>query len=370
MLIYLLLVATPIVFANGLDTVPDKPVYYERTAKGLTRFFYDDRYFLADKDCQFKAIERVGQYDFQQQVFTGEFTDFNYLGRAILKGNYRNGRKEGEFSAYHPNGQLKWVVSYVQDIPQGLRTYYYPDGKPLLEVEYREGGTFIRSFWDQRGRKQVSEGKGKYEFAVEADGYNEFGYVRYIRKGRVVDGRPHGIWGIEYLFADGKKANAGYERYQYGVFQDGYEQFKEESFYDGPRYGVLPADFYVRADAMIGKGCTIDEYSGFTVYLSKHLEEWFDGEVDELPDPVKIEFTVAVKKSGEPGKIEMTGTFPRKRYADLLLEAIGWVNFWFPSFADGDFIDDNLTVSVEAFPDAAERKLRFFDVTIRREKGI
>src|SRR3546814_10732483 len=69
----------------------------------------------------------------------------------------------------------------------------------------------ILNFWDRRGRQRVTDGDGRYEFSVAADSYNEFGYKRYIRTGRVVDGRPHGNWIIEFLFGDGKEKSAGYE---------------------------------------------------------------------------------------------------------------------------------------------------------------
>src|SRR3546814_10387452 len=90
----------------------------------------------------------------------------------------------------------------------------------------------IPNFWDRRGRQRVTDGDGRYEFSVAADSYNEFGYTRYIRKGRVVDGRPHGNWTIEYLFGDGKEKSAGYEYYNKGRFVQGYEAYTDEEFFE------------------------------------------------------------------------------------------------------------------------------------------
>lgn len=370
LLIGLLLIAPSLVLADGLDTMIHKSVYYEKVSDEITRFFYDDHYYLVDKHCPFKTIERVGQYDFQQQLFIGEFTDFDNRGRAILKGSYRAGRKDGDFKAYHPNGQLKWEVSFIQDSPSGLWKFYYPDGKPLLEVTYDNGERRILNFWNQLGKQRVTDGNGRYEFEVASDGYNEFGYVRYNRKGKILEGRPHGSWAIDYIFANGKKQNAGFEFYQHGKFVQGYDVYTDEEFFDAPRYHLTPLIFFFRAETMIAKGCTIDEHEGFTGYLAEHLENWFEGEVGEIPDPLTIEFMISVKKNGEPGRIEIGNTFDIKRYADLLLEGLNGVTFWFPSYANGEYIDDTLTVTAEVFPDAVERKLRFFDVTIRREKGI
>lgn len=352
------------------DTTQPAARFVEDAPNGMTRFFYDDYYYLADKECQFKAIERVGYFDRDKRVFAGEFTDFDNAGRVVLRGSYRDGRKHGLFRAYHPNGQLKWEVNFAEDLPQGMWKYYYPDGKPLLEVEYRGDGLNIRNYWDRRGRQRVADGEGRYEFEIEADGYNEFGYLRYNRRGKVVNGQPHGAWIVEYVFEDGKTEGAGHEYYQHGKFLRGYDAYRDEEFFNAPRYGILPVNFFLRAVELIGKACTIDEYSGFTGYLSRHLEEWFEGELDEMPDPVKVEFTIDVNENGAPGPIDMKRTFSQKRYATLLLEAIRAIAFWFPSYAGETYIDDKLTVTVEAFPDAAEQKLRFFDTRIKRERGI
>ena len=370
LLISIMLAATSAVFADLADTVIHEPVYYEPVAQGMTRFFYDDNYYLADKYCQFKAIERVGNYDFQQRTFVGAFTDFNNQGRVILRGNYRDGKKDGEFMAYHPNGQLRWEVSFVQDVPYGTWKFYYPDGKPLLELVYDAQEMLIYNFWDKRGRQRVERGSGRYELAVKADGYNEFGYVRYNRKGRVAQGRPNGDWTIEYIFDDNKKVGAGHEHYRNGKFIKGYDAFRDEIFDEKPRYGLVPFDVFIRAEAMIGKLCIIDEYSGFTGYLGEHLEQWFEGKVPEEPEPLKIEFAISVSNTGEPEKVEPVTTFTDKAFASSLLNAFHWVNFWFPSYAEGAYIDDTLTVTAEVFPDIVERKLRFFDVKIQREKGI
>ncbi|MFB2121133.1 hypothetical protein [Parapedobacter sp. 2B3] len=369
-IVFVIMVAPWSALYGSVDTTTNAPVFYERGPEDIIRFFYDDHYFLVDKHCEFKAIERVGRYDFQLQVFNGEFTDFDNQGRVALEGAYSDGRKHGDFTAYHPNGQVKWQGSFAEGSRVGSFNFFYPDGKRLLEVAYTNEGIRIVNFWDRRGRQRVTDGKGKYDFSVVADGYNEFGYIRYNRRGRVLDGYPHGSWSIEYLFDDGKGRNAGYEYYNKGRFVQGYEAYTEEEFFGAPRYGLLPLDFSNRAEAMIIKSCTIDDYTGFTGFLAEHLSAWFDGALDDMPDPTKIEFTVTVQPSGVPSGIAMKATFDNKRYADLLLEALNGLGYWLPSYAEGQYIQDTLTVTMEAFPDLRDQKIRFYDVTIRREKGI
>lgn len=352
------------------DTVETAPIYYERMPNDLMRFFFDDRYFLTDKYCRFKAIERVGTYDTQQQKFLGRFTDFDQSGRAILRGNYQDGKRHGEFRAYHPNGELKWEVTYEQGKPKGIWCYYYPDGRPMLEVDYRDSSTFLKNFWDRKGRQQVKEGNGKYEMAVEIDGYDEFGAVRYIRSGKVVMGKPDGLWTVRHVFNDGKQQTTGHELFRRGKFVEGYDELRIGEYRTAPQFGFLPVDFSIRAEAMTGKRCTIDEYSGFTGYLAHTIEEAFSHVPGPLPDPIRIAFTVDVDRSGKPRKITTIKTFERKALADQLLEALNWIGFWFPSFDGSDYIDDTLTVTAEIFPVASLQSLSVYDVVIHREGGI
>lgn len=373
-LVAFLLFLSSVVIGSAPDTTAGDAIFYERGPDDIVRFFYDDYYYLVDRDCEFRAIERVGAYDFQRQVFTGSFADFDNLDRLVLEGAYVDGVKHGDFKAYHPNGQLKWKASYTQGFPQGPVNFYYPDGKPLLEVDYTVEGIRILNFWDRRGQQRVIDGNGRYEFSVAADGYNDFGYVRYTRKGKVVNGYPHGNWTIKYLFGNGKEKRAGYEYYNRGRFVHGYEAYTDEEFFDTPRYGLLPVDFSLRADAMIVKACTIDDHMGFTGFLAEYLTDWFSGVVVEPvgPDPIepiKIEFTVTVKTTGEPEAINMKTSFEAIRYANLLHDALGGVVYWFPSYADGKYIEDTLTVSMEAFPDVYAGRMRFYDVSVKREKG-
>ncbi|WP_257658687.1 toxin-antitoxin system YwqK family antitoxin [Parapedobacter lycopersici] len=368
LLLYLLVTTAITAMAAGADTT-GRPVYYEPAPEGMLRFFYDDRYYLADKACSFRAIERIAKFDFNKQVFVGEFVDFNLSGRAILRGNYENGKKEGKFTAYHPNGERKWEVTFVQDVPRGIWAFYYPDGKPLLELEYGPRGTIIRNFWDTRGRQQVTDGNGKYAFEIAADGYNEYGYVRYNRSGRVVNGLPHGNWIVEYVFEDGEKAGAGHEYYRDGQFIRGYETFTDETFDGTPRYRLYPVEFFDRATILVSKACTIDEYSGFTQYLEKYFERWFATVNAAALASQRIELAIAVDETGTAQRIEAIQTFPSAQYASLLLSACHGIEFWFPSYADGEYTADTLTLTAEVAPDPDGQKLHFYNIQIRREKG-
>ena len=191
--IYILLLLSSFCFRN-IQAQEDKPVFYEKLDQGLIRFYFDKYYYLAAKDCEFKSIERVSKFDFTKQIFDGEFRDFAPNGGRMLVGNYREGKKEGLFQAFHPNGVLKWEINFKDNYPVGDWKYYYPDGKPLLTISYGDFGYFIKDYWDNRGKQEVVDGEGNYEFAIPFEGFTEFGYDFYLRKGKVKGGKPQGNW--------------------------------------------------------------------------------------------------------------------------------------------------------------------------------
>src|SRR5690606_41048879 len=120
-------------------------------------------------------------------------------------GGYTNGRKNGIFNAYHPTGKLKWTVLFEDDIPRGVWMYYYPDGRPLMEINLENNKPSLRNMWDQRRRKQVEDGRGRYSFTTRSNTFSEYGYEAVTFSGRIREGVPHGHWHIDYHFSDGKK---------------------------------------------------------------------------------------------------------------------------------------------------------------------
>lgn len=348
---------------------PDSLLFYEPTEDGNYRFYFDDRYYLADRDCEFVSIERDGGYHPATKTLDGPFVDYALDGRVLLAGQYANGKKEGQFQAFHATGQLKWEATFQNDMPTGEWKFYYPDGMPLYVFEYRADGLYIRDYWDNRGRQRVSDGKGRFEVTLKLDGYQEHGYEFIRRRGRVVGGKPHGAW-IAHYMADGKAAmESGFEQFANGKFVRGMDTYTDEWYTDSSRLPFLPTEPFIRAELLAGKACGIDAYSGFLPYLKGHLESYFDGYDEEL-HAQPIEYVIELGADGLPRKASPVRTFPRRSQENELTQALLAVPFWFPTYADGEYVADRLTVTAAVFPDIKERKLRFFDVAIKREKGF
>lgn len=344
----------------------EKPVYFEAAPQGLVRFFFDNYYFLVDKDCAFKSIERVTQFIVSKNVFHGEFRDFAPNGKVILTGSYEEGLKQGDFKAFHPNGNLKWEVTFQNNIPQGFWNYYYPDGKPMLSVNYGTDYTRITSFWDQKGRQRVVEGNGTYEFKMPFDFYNEYGYPFFERKGKLREGLPSGYWTTHVVDNKGRKELMAEEFYNNrGILQEGYNLFEDEE-YNYPMQ-VIPYQYFFTAESLTFKQCNFDDFSGFNSYIADFLEKAFvvSPQLSNLQDD--FAYNVTLSKDGTPKELTITKRLSNVGLNPVLEQVVKAIPFYFPSMnIEGEPIEDKLQVSGKLVVDV-EGKFDFHSIHIERE---
>lgn len=359
-----------VVAQEKLEEQEEKPVYFEQVDSGLTQFYFDEHYFLVDKFCQFKAIERVGKYDLELKSFDGAFTDYNNDGEAILTGNYANGKKEGPFTSYFANGQVNWTATFKDGEPVGVYRYNYPDGLPMMDIMYEDDGAYIQNFWDTRRRQRVVDGNGKYAFSVKAEGYNEYGYA-YIRyQGNIKGGKPDGHWDLFLVYEKNESYYAGYEKFKEGKFTTGYDEIKGEPYFKNSRLQIGPSLFFVQAENMVSKLCSIDENQDFSLFLINRLEASFALYDASSIETERLEVQAEIDKSGTLRGLEVIKGFPDEDVDALLEKAFKSVDYWIPSYADGEYIDDNFLITSDVMVDGETKQLKFYNLRITREKGI
>ena len=319
-----------------------KQVYFERSAEGLVRFYFDQEYFLVDKNCEFKSIERLASFDITSSEFNGSFTDFDLQGNIVLEGSYKDGVKDGLFKAFHPNGSLKWKVTYDYGKPVDSMIFYYPDERPMLVLGYEDGITSIQQFITPKGKYAVKDGNGYYEMMVPYQGYNPLGYSFIKHKGRIKDGVPNGYWQV--FFQEGKsQVLAAEESYKNGIFIRGYDLF-QESAYAGPLYSKVPIANFSRAEILVSKSCSYDDHVGFTFYLGEYFTQ---GLVNIAPEKVfdeNFEYIVQVNEDGRPTKLEMPNELSLE-INKIFLQIVKSIDHYIPSFIAGQYIDDELKIS-------------------------
>lgn len=341
------------------------PLYMEPAGNGEIRFYFDERYYFVDRDCEFRAIERIGKINPETQLFDGPFIDYNYRGQLILSGHYTNGIRNGDFKAYHGNGQLKWEVRYENGEPVGLWKYYYPDGKPMVYTEYSENAMLIKEYWDQSGKHQVKNGNGKYEMKLELDGYSPYGIKYIVRKGRIKNGLQHGFWALQLIYGDDSKENMSGQIYRDGILVSDPEYSMSMIPQGASRIYLTPIPWFLRAEELIGKGCTIEEHEGFTEYITLYLEEYFKGFYISGFEPIRAEFDITVSKEGKLLRLEPKNDWVDLDFLRMIRNAIQLIDFWFPSYNGQEFVEDTQRLSFDIYSDNENRVFHFFDAKIQ-----
>lgn len=356
----------------------------EKVADSLYRFYYDENYFLVNKDCVYKAFERVIGLNVSDIKFHGKFKDFDMNGKAILEGTYVNGLKEGIFKAYHPNGALKWERNYKNDILDGHLRFYYPDGKPMLTLLFKEGDFFIQEFFDRKGKQQVIDGTGEYDMTMPVIGFTEHGYTAYNRTGKVVNGKPFGRWNINFINPSNpnKKIFFAYENFSEGFsiierhIDEGYRYLEVPT----SQFPLVPEDYFPRAEFFSYKNCTFDEYTGFSQYIankfSNTLEKYDfinstygDNDLFENNSELEITYSVTVKSNGLPSnlKIENTSLKLEPKQRNYITNMAKQISYYLPSYLDNKPIPDKLNVTFKIIKQADEIFVPY--TNIKREKG-
>lgn len=352
-----------------------KSVFFEKAPNNMVRFFYDYDYFLVDKNCEFKLIERVAEFDIPSNKFNGDFKDFDSNGRAILSGSYKDGLKEGTFSAYYPNGTLKWETTFANDLPHGMIKYYYPDGKPMLHLTNFKGSTIINDYWNREGQQVVKEGQGRIDVTLPIQGFTDHGFTKYNVSGQVTNGYPQGLWYTSFITEDKKPKTIHLmtTAYENGVKKaQEVEEMFQYMLIDFDSFKYAPYESFSNAELLQSKNCSFDEHTGFNSFLSQKFKKFLTRAKynTDIDNSTSITYTVRVSKAGVPFSPNITETSRElnDREEITLKRMINSIQYYLPSYLNNEAITDKLTVSFQI--QTKGDNIYIFPAQINREKGF
>src|SRR6476620_826525 len=149
-------------------------------------FYYNDNWQLVKPICE--TIFRVSKLDTVLLTFTGKFVDYYSKDTTIAtEGNYTNGKKEGRFNIYFPNGQLAQSGNYINDKKSGIWEYFYENGTRRQILDFQDNEILIKEFWNEEGKKMVESGNGEWFSYASSE--------RFMKtSGEVLNGRKNGTW--------------------------------------------------------------------------------------------------------------------------------------------------------------------------------
>lgn len=364
-------------FIGLLQTVQaqdSKPTYFESAPNNMVRFFYDKNYYLVDKNCEFKFIERVATFNTSKNIFSGIFKDFDPNGRLVLTGQYIDGKKDGVFTAYHPNGKIKWETQYQNDVEIGSSKYYYPDGKPMLELLFHNGDFSIINYYDRFGRRTVVNGDGEYDITMPIGNFSEHGFTKYNRKGKIHNGKPIDTWVVSFVGDD--KRNTKYpvvvENYELGALTS--RRISEDYmdvYFNPTEFYYVPIDYFSRAEALFSKNCSYDQHIGFNQYIANKFNDFLrvNGIKVEQGQQISLSYKVNVLKNGTIRKINTINydTALPSEVKVQLTNMVNTINWYLPSYDNHGAIDDILSIEVNIYD--LNNVTMVSPAIIHREKG-
>ena len=345
----------------------EKATYYEKVENNTFRFFFDKNYFLSDKFCEFKSIERVVPLNPKTQKFDGIFKDFNNYGRLILEGVYTNGIKDGPFKAYHPNGTLKWEANFIADVPKGEVKHRYPSNQLAMTLLYTDSIIYIKDFWLPNGTQKIKDGEGTYSFSIPFEGYNQYGFDFYVAKGKIRNGKQDGNWQILGYNKGDKETLIATEKYQDGNLLIGNDYYFDNS-YRKTKFGIIPYDTFFRAESLTFKACNFDDFSNFNMFTSLELTNALNQMDSEGFIEDTFEYKIKLDKSGTPSKINFIKLTSSDAINNVLKPLLSNISFYYPSLENGMPVVDILTVTGKIYTNS-EGKITVLPIIIHREKG-
>ena len=69
----------------------------------------------------------------------------------LLKGSFKDGKKDGVFEQWYSNGQLRKEEKYKVGEKNGLTTWWHGNGQLRLEWNYKDGKLISYKCWNEDG---------------------------------------------------------------------------------------------------------------------------------------------------------------------------------------------------------------------------
>ena len=173
--------------------------------------FYDANYTLTPPACapirRFTRITATGD-------FNGETRDYDARTQKLrARLHYQQGKREGRYETYFPNGQLAVQGSFAQGQPAGTWQFWYANGQQRQTLEWTglpAPRLRILAYWDSTGQQGVTNGNGLWRDVMPML-HSRFG-------GPVIGGVAQGVWENRAI-ATNKLLTT--EVYEQGRFKEG-----------------------------------------------------------------------------------------------------------------------------------------------------
>lgn len=164
-----------IFYYNHIETkkvLPEDASIIAIIKKEADSLFHRKSYYVFSK-----TLATIGNsYDFENNQKEGEQLHYYENGMLEKIGHYSNGKKNGLFVSYYPDGTMKDSSVYILDIPIGKYNSWHMNGNPEIVANFdtlgKGNGVFVSFF--PNGKVSC---KGRFDFGLRKVGQWNYYYT-------------------------------------------------------------------------------------------------------------------------------------------------------------------------------------------------
>jgi TonB family protein len=140
-------------------------VSFAAAAQQSVTLYFNESWELVPRE--HAVYYRLADYDLGSFKLHGQVLDYTMSDTLLMEGSYFNGRKNGFFKFYYPNGQVERTGNYFSNRRIGQWEYFFDNGQLKQLAFFPDDGErldfSILEFYDSEGKPLVQNGSGKWE---------------------------------------------------------------------------------------------------------------------------------------------------------------------------------------------------------------
>lgn len=108
----------------------------------------------AQQAVEIDQLTKKGEaYLYNGKAFTGNCYAKHPNGKIGIKGQLKDGEKDGLWTWWYSDGQKKRETNFTKGKKEGLTLYWHPNGVKAKELMYKNDKNIDQKLWDEAGNR-------------------------------------------------------------------------------------------------------------------------------------------------------------------------------------------------------------------------
>jgi len=103
---------------------------------------------------QISELEKVDKmYMKDGKPYSGSCYEKHENGKIAIKGQIKNGKKEGTWTYWYSDGQKRRETNFSENKKEGLTYFWYENGQKQKEIMFKQDKNIDQKLWDEEGNR-------------------------------------------------------------------------------------------------------------------------------------------------------------------------------------------------------------------------